>query len=143
MKAQADAATQVYAHGSWFEILRFRWQETIHFIGPLTLAFLPRTFGVILLGVAAWRARFLTGREEFRLPILISALALAFAGNRLDNEEIETLGTAFALAALVLMTVHRSRYLAAAGQMALTNYLTKSWCSVTFSMGSVSDFWAG
>lgn len=126
LKAQGEAATQLYAHGTWFEILRFRWQETIHFLGPLTLAFLPRTLGLILIGVAAWRAGLLTGREELRIPILLGAVVLAFTANRLDMEEFETLGTAFALAVVILMTVRRSRYLAAAGQMALTNYLTQS-----------------
>ena len=126
LKAQGEAATRLYAHGTWLEILQFRWEETVHFLGPLTLAFLPRTVGLILLGVAAWRADLLTGREELRLPIFLGAVALGFAGNRLDIEEIESFGTAFALAVLVLMTVRRSRYLAAAGQMALTNYLTQS-----------------
>ncbi|MEO6724682.1 MAG: DUF418 domain-containing protein, partial [Blastocatellia bacterium] len=57
MRAQAALATRVYAMGSFTEIMALRFNEAVHFIAPLLIGSLPRTFGLMMLGIAAWRAR--------------------------------------------------------------------------------------
>jgi uncharacterized protein len=54
-QSHALAATQVYANGSFAEVMQFRWYEAKRFIAPLLLATLPRTVGLMLCGMAAWR----------------------------------------------------------------------------------------
>lgn len=85
IRAQAIAAAQVYSTGNYIDILIFRWHETTGFIGWLLLGVLPRTFGLMLCGVALWRLHII---PPVRIPF--------------------------------------TSYLAAAGQMALTNYLMQS-----------------
>jgi len=53
MRVQAAVATGIYATGSFTEILALRWHETAHFIAPLLINSLPRTFGLMLFGIAA------------------------------------------------------------------------------------------
>lgn len=131
LQAHAAAATRVYATGSYLEILAFRWHETRYYISPLLLLTLPRTLGVILLGVAAWRAELLTKRRSFWLPILLISGAIGIAGTALHIDWVSTVPLAFAYAAAVLLWVPRAPLLAAGGQMALTNYLAQS---VVFSL---------
>ncbi len=126
LQAQAAEATKVYASGGFVEILGFRWRETQHFIFPLMVLALPRALGVMLLGVAAWRAELLTTRRKFWKPILLVSGAIGIFGSVLHMDLAATVPLAFAYAAAVLLWLPRSSLLAAGGQMALTNYLAQS-----------------
>ena len=131
MKAQAVEATRVYATGGFAEIQAFRWSETTRLIVPLLLLSLPKTLGVMLLGVAAWRSHCFTKRRELWLPVLLISAAAGLAGIFLHIEMLAQIPLAFAYAAALLLWVPKAPLLAAGGQMALTNYLTES---VVFSL---------
>ncbi len=126
MQLQAGAATRVYAQGGFAEILVFRWHETVRFMLPLLLLTLPKTLGVMLLGVAGWRSELLTARRSWWLPIFVAAAALGIAGTALHIEVLNHIPLAFAYGAAVLLWLPRAPLLAAGGQMALTNYLAQS-----------------
>lgn len=151
LREQALAATRVYAHGGYFEILAFRWNEAWRFILPLVWSVLPRTAGLMCWGGAAWRAGLLLHPERHRRllwAVLLGgaaigggtslAHALAQSSGRPSplRSELEDLVSvmplAFAYAAAVLLWLRPGRTsslnapFAAAGQMALTNYLTQS-----------------
>lgn len=136
-RAQAIDATRVYAAGSFMEILSFRWRETQVFLLPLLVLTLPRTYGVRLMGVAAWRAGLLTARRRLWLPILAGGAVIGAVGTALHVDLAATVPLAFAYAAAVLLWIPASPLLAAGGQMALTNYLTQSavFCFVFYGYG--------
>ena len=131
LQTQAAEATRVYAEGSFAEIFFFRWRETNHFILPLLLLTLPRTLGVILLGVAAWRSNLLTTRRNLWVPILLVSGTIGITGTVLHIDWAAHVPLAFAYVAAVLLWLPKAPLLAAGGQMALTNYLTQS---VVFSL---------
>jgi uncharacterized protein len=143
MRAQALADARVYAHGSYPEIVAFRWSETWHFIAPILWSVLPRTAGLMWWGAAAWRAG-LHCRRGLLWAVLLAggaigggtsvAHALAQSAGRPSPvpegwaDLISIIPLAFAYAAAVLLWLRPGRLgaFAAAGQMALTNYLTHS-----------------
>ena len=55
MRAHAASATPIYASGSFPDILALRWRETWKFMVPLLVSALPKTPGLMLLGVATWQ----------------------------------------------------------------------------------------
>ena len=151
MRAHAASSTPVYARGSFTEILDLRWRETWSLMVPLLSNALPRTFGLMLLGMAAWRAEILkrpAGHRRF-LGIfflgatLVGALATslifwsAITGKALPTPSVLTEALSYIPLALGLasrLTLWLSHaptgrlidLLAAAGRMALTNYLVQS-----------------
>jgi uncharacterized protein len=150
-QAQAVAATHVYGSGSFMEILTFRYRETRLFIGPLLLAFIPQTAGLMLWGIAAWRSGVLREPQRHQ-PLLWTVFAGALAigatatslqvfsdstGRRLAIPSgLIRLGSfiplAFSYAAGLLLWMTPARVtnvttlFASLGRMALTNYLTES-----------------
>lgn len=154
MRAQAVIATTIYANGSFTEILTLRWSETWRFIAPLLISSLPRTFGLMLFGVAAWRSGVLQRPAEHRkllLAILMVAGSLGAVTTTLQVWSKETgqpppgaldwlypysvVLLAFAYGAGLLLWLASAqtsrvewlaRLLAAAGRMALSNYLAQS-----------------
>ncbi|MEK7834421.1 MAG: DUF418 domain-containing protein [Acidobacteriota bacterium] len=159
MHVQADIATRVYATGGFTEIMVLRWHEAVHFIAPLLFGVLPRTFGLMLFGIAAWRSGVLqrpTERRKLLQAILVVAGSLGALTTTLQVWSKETgqpppgaldwlypysvVLLAFAYGAGLLLCFGSAqagrvkwltRLLAAAGQMALSNYLTQS---VIFSL---------
>jgi uncharacterized protein len=150
-RAQAAAAMRVYGHGSYLEILAFRWTETWRMMLPLVWSVLPRTAGLMWLGAAAWRTGMLRRPEEHRgllwavlvgggviggTTSFLHALAKSSGGSPPLLGELEDvvsiipLALAYAAGLLLWMRPGRAPGLtgpfAAAGQMALTNYLTQS-----------------
>jgi uncharacterized protein len=154
MRSQAALATRVYATGSFTQIMALRFSEAVHFIAPLLISSLPRTFGLMLLGLAASGSGLLQRPSERRRLLLI---ILAIAGS------LGSLGTtlhvwskdsgqspppafdwlypysfvllAFACASGLLLLFSYARagpahrltaMFAAAGRMALSNYLAQS-----------------
>jgi uncharacterized protein len=151
MRAQADASTPIYAHGTWHAILALRSREIAHFMVPLLIDSLPKTLGLSLLGVAAWRHGIFKQTRAHR-----SLLAVVFVGATLigglmtslifwaaianrglpwpspisDGFSYIPLGLGLA-AGMTLWLSYTCRgrvieFLAAFGQMALTNYLFQS-----------------
>jgi uncharacterized protein len=155
-RAQVAAATRVYGHGTYLEILAFRWRETLRLILPLLWGVLPRTAGLMSWGASAWRSGLLRHPDQHRRllwGILAVGLILgggtsflrasaASSGHRSSlpselEDLVSTIPLAFAYAAAVLLwlrpgfatpaaTPFAAAPFAAAGQMALTNYLTQS-----------------
>lgn len=154
--ALAELSKQTHAGGNYFEIMLFQAREAVHLSVPLLLSVLPKTIGLMLLGVAAWRSGILREPRSHRLLLwgvlvvgaLVSSAAIAWPRFspttlewiRIPDEVLEAcsyIPLALAYAAAVFLyfgsatTAKLARPLAAVGQMALTNYLLQS---VTLSL---------
>ncbi len=148
MRAHAANATRIYGTGSFAEIVAFRWGETRELIVPLLRGVAQKTFGLMLLGTAVWRAGVVREPERFR-PWLWTVCGLAGAIGLINTTAevlaqssgkavvhipwaMEALGShvplAFAYGAALLLwrNPKRASAIASAGRMALTNYLTQS-----------------
>jgi uncharacterized protein len=126
LRAHAAEATRAYASGGFAQVLAFRIYETNRLIVPLLALTLPRTVGAMMLGVAAWRSGSLTAGRRWWPAILTVSIMMAIAGIYWRVDEAEHFGLAFAYATVVLLWIRRAPLIAAAGRMALTNYLTQS-----------------
>ena len=141
--AHVQAARQVYAHGTFLEVLAFRVHE-VRPISALLLGSVPRTLGLFLLGACAFRRGLAApGRSRLLLALLaawgllagalvpISApwALLRFRGVVSDWGAISlALGYAAALM-LAFESKKGARLLsvfAPVGQLAFTNYLAQS-----------------
>ena len=148
---RSRSATRVYGQGSYLEIVAFRSSEISRLILPILWSVLSRTLGLMCWGVAAWRSGLLSHPKDHRRLLWIvlvaglaigggTSLARALAqssGHRPPVPEdlsdlVSVLPLAFAYASAVLLWLRPPRLsalakpFAAAGQMALTNYLTQS-----------------
>lgn len=151
LRALAAEAKRAYGAGGFAEILAFRWQETRSLIAPLLLDSLPRTAGLMLCGVAVWRSGVFREPERYRavlraiffgagaigatttaLHVISQSSGRRFAISSLITDFDSNIPLALAYAAGVLLWMRSARSegftaaVAAAGQMALTNYLTQS-----------------
>ena len=151
VRAHVANATHIYGTGSFGAILEFRWRETQELVAPLLVAMAQKTFGMMLLGVAVWRACVV--REPRRYRSLLSAVRLGAGVIGIVNTTAEVLSQstgkpvhvvavmaalgshvplALAYAAALLAWRRSERAsaftapVAAAGRMALTNYLAQS-----------------
>lgn len=151
LRAHAANATRIYGQGSFGAILAFRWRETQELILPLLVGVAQKTFGTMLLGVAVWRAGVI--REPRRYRSLLWAVCLGAGIVGIVNSTADVLWEAFRKAVHVmpafavlgsdvplafayacgLLLWRRSARaeaftapIAAAGRMALTNYLMQS-----------------
>jgi uncharacterized protein len=151
LRDHAERATRVYAEGGFGEILVFRCREAWRFILPLLIGSLPRTFGLMLLGAAAWRAGVL--REPARHRVLLwavalvggsvggTATALQVAATSADRppaapavllEALSSVPLALAYAAALFLwlipprTIPLAGALADVGRTALSNYVAQS-----------------
>ena len=153
--AHAAVATRVYATGGFAEIMQLRWHEAWRFIAPLLIGSLPRTFGLMLCGLAAWRGGACADSSKQRIWLKRFCLiagglgALTTAAQLWANETKQSLPgvlNLFTPYAVVLLTAAYGaglwlwlsrtqtkwvRGLAAGGRMALSNYLMQS---VVFSL---------
>ena len=128
LRAHASDATRIYAQGTFAAVLEFRWRETLEFIVPLLVGIAQKTFGLMLLGLAAWRSGVIRAPSRYRSALLIFGVPAAITGVVMSYD----LPLAFAYACAILLwkpSVH-SQFLAAsfaaAGRMAFTNYLSQS-----------------
>ena len=153
MEAAAAQATLVYAKGNLSDILRLRGSETWHLILPLVFAWLPRTFGLMLVGMAAWRSHIFKKPEEHLRLLWTIALGGAIVGGAAMAvvtyseawkhphpilipqrilEACSYVPLAFSYGAALLLILRSRRVskmmslIAPLGQMSLTNYLTQS-----------------
>ena len=151
IRAHAALATRIYSEGSLSDILELRWREAWQFIMPLLIDTLPTTFGLMLLGVAAWRARVVRepGRHQGLLwAILVVGLTVGgvtrslLAFSRSTGQPVAIppffnlvspdvlLALSYAAGLFLWLRSPRSgpiiSTISAAGQMALSNYLAQS-----------------
>lgn len=151
VRAHATRATRIYSEGGFVKIFLFRAQETWHLILPLLVGVFPKTVGLMLLGITSWRSGLLRNPQLHRRLLLSVLLIGGAVGGTLTTLRVMTYSTgteteipsivsdlgshiplALAYAAALLMWLKNSRLslllksFAAAGQMALTNYLTQS-----------------
>ena len=163
MRAHVASATRVYATGGYLEILELRWHETWQFIFPLLVSSLPKTLGLMLLGIAAWRTGILKRPADYRILLWIIFFVAGTLGAGVTTllvwsretgfslpvpemlEAISYIPLAFAFGAGLLLWLSDGsagwliRLFAAAGQMALSNYLAQSiifgWLFYGFGFG--------
>ena len=141
-------AREVYANGGFFSIMRFRWRESWALIVPLLIAILPRTAGLMYLGMAAWRAGILREPEKHRSMLWMSLASGVVLGAAVMTQKWPPVGflapilVALTYTSAVLLWLKPSRAssmpgLRAIGQMALTNYLVQSivLCFVFYGYG--------
>jgi hypothetical protein len=74
LRGLASEAARVYPNGSFAEILAFHWWETQRLILPLLAISVPKTWGLMALGAAAWRAGVF--REPQRHSVLLWGIVL-------------------------------------------------------------------
>jgi len=147
----AGEAHSVYAKGGWGGILAFHARETQHLILPLLASSLPKTWGLMALGAAVWR-RGIFQNPKRHLDTLWAVALLGgslgawatvqtvsaastghpspYSSRLLEAASYIPLALAFASGLLLALQFPLLRKMAsvfqAAGQMALTNYLTQS-----------------
>jgi len=128
LRTHAADATRIYAQGAFAAILEFRWQETREFIMPLMLGVAQKTFGLMLLGIAAWRTGVIREPQRYRTVLLAAIFLAGIAGVVWGSD----LPVALAYASAILLWTRcrgpnaLTAPFAAAGRMAFTNYLAQS-----------------
>ncbi|GAB3457685.1 DUF418 domain-containing protein [Massilia terrae] len=142
-----EQANRVYPNGSWLQVMRFSLEE-IPSLLPLHLYIFPRTLGLFVLGILAWRSGIVANPAEHKTPIAATGWTLAAIGvtmtlaealallpatgpvRLLSNLAPVCLALAFAAAVLYLseFTGARNwlRHFTALGRMAFTNYIAQS-----------------
>lgn len=126
LQSLAAGALATYPTGSWPELFAFRLHETCSLILPLLAMSAARTLGLMLWGAAAWRKGWMVNRPRLWRWALAIGLVAGIAGHWLDIDELSPIGLALAYGAALLLWHPRARWVAAIGQMALTNYLLQS-----------------
>lgn len=126
LKALSAEALHAYRVGTWHELFCFRLRETRLLITPLLILSWPRTLGLMLWGLVLWRKRWMIDRGGLWRGTVLAGVAVGIAGYLLQIEEAANIGLAFAYGAALLLLSPHARWIAAGGQMALTNYLLQS-----------------
>jgi uncharacterized protein len=151
LREHAANATRIYSEGGFATILTFRWRETVELIAPLLVSVAQRTFGMMLLGVALWYSGVVRDPQRYRFLLWVVCLGAGAVGlvNSTASVLSDSMGKpvkvaswlkvlgshaplAFAYAAALLAWPRSKRpsvvamSVAAAGRMALTNYLVQS-----------------
>jgi uncharacterized protein len=147
----AAEAARAYTTGGLGDVTEFHWRETRLLILPLLVAVLPRTWGLMAIGAAAWKAGLFRDPAGYRWLLwavtlvgggvgVAATLLLVFATSTgqptglppvlLEAASSAPLALAYAAGLLLALRSPLATRLtapfAAAGQMALTNYLTQS-----------------
>jgi uncharacterized protein len=148
LREHAVNATRVYSQGGFGTILAFRWRETLVLIVPLLAGVAQKTLGLMLLGVSVWRAGIIREPQRYRHLLWTVCIGAGVIGLVNTTAELLPVGfgvsihvpavfgalgshvpLAFAYACGLLLWGPAERAaapVAAAGRMALTNYLTQS-----------------
>jgi uncharacterized protein len=126
--AHIARAREIYGRHGFAEIVLFRWHETGTLILPLLAGILPRTAGLMLWGMAAWRCGVLPrpGMHKRKLALALACAAAAFAAGAHTPIVLAVAYVSALLLVLPALRTGRLPGIAAAGQMSLTNYLTQS-----------------
>jgi uncharacterized protein len=153
MSADAIQAGKIYSSGGFHDIVIFRWRETWSLIVPLLLGWLPRTIGLMFIGMATWRAGIIKNPEQHSRLLWTTAIMGGVLGGGatalrvysqasghdvhfpapnlvLDAYSFTPLAFAYGAVLILLLRSLRVQHwmapFAAMGQMALTNYLAQS-----------------
>ena len=136
-------ARQVYATGSFLEILRFRFHE-IAAIAPLHVWIFPRTLALFLIGALVWRTGAVQRASVNPLPWFIAGVATALATPFVGNA-LATVTMAVAYGAIIVgvastaVGAEHLGWLASLGRMAFTNYIVESlifgWIFYGYGLG--------
>lgn len=154
MHAHAVVATAGYANGSFSEIMTLRFSEAWRFIAPLLISSLPRVFGLMLMGIAAWRSGVVQRPEDHRKMLKTILVVSGVVGvvtttlliwsketglpppgvfDWLYPYSVVLLAFAYGAGLLLLFNYSKdvrdswlTRLFAAGGRMALSNYLAQS-----------------
>ena len=126
LKSLTAGALHAYGKGTWHQLFAFRLLETRLLILPLLMLSLPRTLGLMLWGIGAWRKGWMENNPRLWRWAAILGTTVGIAGHWLRVGEAESIGVALVYAAVLLLWNPRAPSIAAAGRMALTNYLTES-----------------
>ncbi len=145
----AALATRVYSQGTFAQALSFRWGETREYILPLIAMTAEKTFGLMLIGAALWRGGIIQDPQRYRRSLLLVGFFAGLVGlvNTISDVAARETGQptaippllqafgshvplAFCYGAWLLAwrnsdNTSRSTF-AAAGRMALSNYLAQS-----------------
>lgn len=149
MREQVDEALRIQTEGSWRENVGQRIRDA-RFLATTAIFWVPSILGFFLLGRWLLVSQRLSRPEEhqmfFRrwrsrglllgLPLALAATAMMYQTTQLAPTVTMALGITLAIAgavllalaylSIVVMSARRLAFLAPAGQMALTNYLTQS-----------------
>jgi uncharacterized protein len=136
LRLHAEAANQIYGHADFWTTTAFRRHETTEGILPLLAGSAQWTYGLMLLGMAAWRAGIIRHPEKFR-PLLCSVATAGIAAGLFRDAKAPV---ALACVAVVLLWQPRPGPVGAAGRMALTNYLMQT---VAFAVVFYGFGWFG
>jgi len=151
MRAHAVTATRIYAQGTFGQIFELRWREIWSFIVPLLVNAFPKTLGLMMLGLAARHSGVLKNTAQHRVflaSIFVGLTALGAIATTLifisaasqkptplppmllEVLSYVPLGLGMTAGLALWLSWPRTgpivSLFAAAGQMALTNYLTQS-----------------
>jgi uncharacterized protein len=143
-------ANRVLRAGSWFEVARFSLRE-LPFLLPLHVYIFPRTLGLFVLGMLAWRCGIFSRAAAHRQLIVGLGCLLGTAGVALAVTDARGLSSlapvclALAFAAAILYAVECTsagallRPFAAVGRMAFSNYIAQSllfgWLFFGYGLG--------
>jgi uncharacterized protein len=132
-----EQANHVYRAGNWFQVMQFS-RDELPFLLPLHVTIFPRTLGLFVLGMLAWRSGIFARPAQHKAKAISLACLLGTIGVVLLFGEHGTFSNlapvclALAFAGMVLVAVefksarHILRPFAAIGRMAFTNYIAQS-----------------
>jgi uncharacterized protein len=127
-----EQANEVYRAGNWFQVMRFSLHELPALL-PLHVYIFPRTLGLFVLGMLAWRSGVFSRPAEHKAKILGLGCLLGAVGVAITfGSESGPLCLSLAFAGMVLYAVEFTpargflRLFTAIGRMAFTNYIAQS-----------------
>lgn len=137
IERHVEQANQIYGAGNWFQVMQFSLHE-LPPLFPLHVYIFPRTLGLFVLGMLAWRSCVFAWPAEHKVKTLSLACLLGaigvvlLAGEHGIFSNLAPVCLALAFAGFVLFAVEFKQALtilrpfAAVGRMAFTNYISQS-----------------
>src|SRR5206468_773355 len=80
LRAHVETAREVYAHGSFSEVLAFRIGEARGPIAALIVSIAPRTLGLFVLGAYVWRSGILRPPRSRPLFAAVAVIGVVAGG---------------------------------------------------------------
>jgi uncharacterized protein len=133
-----EQANLVYRTGNWFQVMRFSLHELPALL-PLHVYIFPRTLGLFVLGMLAWRSGVLSKPAEHKATILglgcvlgAIGIAITLASESGILSNLTPICLSLAFAGIVLYAVEFTsargflRLFTAIGRMGFTNYIAQS-----------------
>jgi uncharacterized protein len=131
-------ANETYRAGTWFQVMQFSLRELPDLL-PLHVYIFPRTLGLFVLGILAWRSGIFSRPEKYKGKIVslvcvvgATGAAITFAKEPAVISTMAPVCLALAFTGAVLYAVEFTpartflHSFAALGRMAFTNYIVQS-----------------